>query len=110
MLESVLLAAASANILGAAMSTTNPLLAPWAGPYGGVPAFDKIKVSDFKPGLEAAMADQLREIEQIAQSQSLPDFDNTLAALERTGQGLTRAATLFGVWSSSLSTPAFQKI
>jgi len=40
----------------------NPLLAPWTGPYGGVPPFDKVKISDFKPALEAAMKENLDEI------------------------------------------------
>src|SRR5687768_10170776 len=34
----------------------NPLLAKWEGPYGGVPPFDKIRIADFKPALETAMA------------------------------------------------------
>ena len=43
----------------------NPLLARWPGPYGGVPPFDRIKVSDFKPALKFAMAENLREIEAM---------------------------------------------
>jgi peptidyl-dipeptidase Dcp len=35
---------------------SNPLLAKWSGPYGGVPPFDKVEVAHFKPALEAAMA------------------------------------------------------
>ena len=44
----------------------NPLLGEWAGPYGGVPPFDKVQVALFKPALEAAMAENLSEIENIA--------------------------------------------
>ena len=40
----------------------NVLLAPWTGPYGGVPPFDQVKVVDLKPGLETGMAQQLAEI------------------------------------------------
>ena len=37
----------------------NPLTQKWTGPYGGLPAFDKVKVADFKPAIEAAMAKNL---------------------------------------------------
>jgi peptidyl-dipeptidase Dcp len=93
-----------------AAMTTNPLLAPWTGPHGGVPPFDKVKVEDIKPGVEAAMAEQLREVDSIATSTAKPNFDNTIALMERSGQELTRAMTIFGVYSSSLSSPEFQKI
>ena len=43
----------------------NPLLAPWTGPFGGVPPFDQAKVEHLKPGLEAGMAEQLAEIDRI---------------------------------------------
>ena len=56
--------AAVAALLSAA-APQNPLLAPWTGPYGGVPPFDQVKVEHFKPALEAAMAEQLAEIDRI---------------------------------------------
>jgi len=37
----------------------NPLLAEWAGPYGGIPPFDKVQIALFKPALEAAMTENL---------------------------------------------------
>ena len=36
----------------------NPLLAKWEGRYGGTPLFDRVKVADFKPALEAGMAEK----------------------------------------------------
>ncbi len=45
-------------------TTTNPLLAKWEGPFGGVPPFDKVQVALFKPALEAAMTEQLAEIDK----------------------------------------------
>jgi peptidyl-dipeptidase Dcp len=86
------------------------LLAPWVGPHGGVPPLDKVEVSQFKPALEQAMADQLRELEELANNLAAPTFENTLVAFEKTGKPLMRVATLFQVWASSLSTPEFQKI
>jgi len=94
----------------AAAPPANPLLAQWTGPYGGVPPFDAVRVEHFKPALEAAMAEQLAEIEAIASNPAKPDFENTIAALERSGRTLGRVASLFGVFSSTLSTPEFQAV
>jgi hypothetical protein len=44
----------------------NLLLAKWEGPYGGVPPFDRVKVTDFKPALEAAMTENLADVGRIA--------------------------------------------
>src|SRR5688500_8388459 len=51
-----------------------PLLAEWTGPFGGVPAFDKVRVADFKPALESAMAGSLAEIDRIANNPAPPTF------------------------------------
>jgi peptidyl-dipeptidase Dcp len=92
------------------MTTLNPLLEPWAGPDGGVPPFDKVRVSDFKPALEASMAENLAQVNAIAANPEPPDFENTLAALERTGRTLSRVRAVYGVWSSTMSTPDFQAV
>ena len=88
----------------------NPLLAKWEGPYGGVPPFDRVQIPLFKPALEAAMAEQLAEIDRIAKDPAPPDFDNTIAALEHTGRTVDRVTTLYGVWSSTMSSPEFQAV
>jgi peptidyl-dipeptidase Dcp len=90
--------------------TDNPLLADWAGQFGGLPPFDKVKVSDFKPAIEEAMAENLSEIDKIAKQTEAPTFANTIAAMERTGQKLQRIITLYGIWGSNLSTPEFQEV
>src|ERR1044071_2698152 len=92
-------AAAIASAAPAVETTVdNPLLAPWTGPYGGVPPFDKVKVAHFRPALEAAMAEQLAEVDKIAGDPAPPTFENTLAALERSGRTLDRVATVFGIY------------
>jgi peptidyl-dipeptidase Dcp len=88
----------------------NPLLAKWEGPYGGVPPFDRVQIPLFKPALEASMAEQLAEIERIAKDPAAPDFENTIAALERTGRTLNRVQTVYGVWGSNMSGPEFQAV
>ena len=88
----------------------NPLLASWTGPYGGVPPFRSVKVDLFEPALEAAMAEQLAAVDRIAADPAPPTFDNTLAALERSGRTLDRVNAIYGVWSTTLSTPEFQAV
>ena len=74
----------------------NPLLAKWEGSYGGIPPFDRVQIPLFKPALEAAMAERLGETEKIANDPAPPDFENTIAALERSGRTLSRVTTLYG--------------
>jgi peptidyl-dipeptidase Dcp len=88
----------------------NMLLAEWTGPYGGVPAFDRMDLAYLKPGLEAGMAEELEEIEAIAANPEPPTFENTIVALERTGQTLDRVSTYRSIWSSNLSSPEFREI
>ncbi len=89
---------------------SNALLADWTGPYGGVPAFDRMDLDALKPALEAAMAKQLEEIDAIANDPEPPAFDNTIVAMERTGRDLERVYAYWGIWSSNLSTPEFREI
>ncbi|HEX3603079.1 MAG TPA: M3 family metallopeptidase [Steroidobacteraceae bacterium] len=88
----------------------NPLLAPWIGPAGGVPPFDQVQVAHFKPALEAAMAENLAEIDAIARNPASPEFDNTIAALERSGRTFSRVNAVYSVWSSTMSTEDFQAV
>jgi peptidyl-dipeptidase Dcp len=94
----------------AATAADNPLLASWTGPHGGVPPFDKVKVEQFEPAFEAAMAEQLAEIDAITAQSAPPDFANTLAALERAGRTMQRVSSVYGVWGTTLSTPEFQAV
>ena len=88
----------------------NPLLAPWSGPHGGVPPFDQVRVEHFRPALEAAMAEQLSEIERIAGDPAPPTFENTIAALERSGRTLDRVDRVYSVFASTLRTEGFQDV
>ena len=92
------------------MSQSNPLLAEWTGPYGGVPAFDRMDVTQLKSALEAGMTRQLAEIDAIAADPAAPDFENTIAALERSGRDLDRVLVYWGIWSSNNSSPEFRAV
>lgn len=94
----------------ASISEVNTLLAKWEGPYDGVPPFDRVKIADFKPALEAAMAEKLAEVQKIATDPATPNFENTIAAMERTGKALDRIQTIYGIWSSNMSTPEFRAV
>ena len=87
----------------------NPLLQEWTGPYGGVPPFEQVKVEHFKPALETAMAESLAEIDRIANDPAPPTFANTIEALERSGRTLDRAGAVYGVFSGTMRTTAFQR-
>src|SRR5213592_1249869 len=100
--------AAAAN--EAEPAAVNPLTERWTGPYGGVPPFDKVKVADFKPALEAAMAENLKEIDAIAKNPATPGFENTIAALERAGKTLDRVSSIYNVFRSTMSSDDFQKV
>lgn len=88
----------------------NILLTDWTGPFGGVPAFDRMELDALKPALESGMANQLTEIEAIASNPEPPTFDNTIVALERSGRALSRVSAYYEVWSSNMSTPAFRAV
>ena len=88
----------------------NPLLASWEGPYGGVPPFDKVQVGLFKPALEAAMTENLADIDKIAGDSAAPTFENTIVAIERAGQTLDRVSTIYSVWGSTMAGPEFQAV
>src|ERR1039458_1862879 len=66
----------------AAFGPKSPFYAPSTLPYQA-PPFDKIKDSDYQPALEAGIAEQLKEIQAIAENPAPPTFDNTLVALEK---------------------------
>lgn len=88
----------------------NPLMEEWTGPYGGVPPFDKVRLADFKPAMTSAMAEHLAEIDSIANSKEPPSFENTIVALERSGQTLDRVSTVYDIWSSNMNSKEFEPI
>ncbi|MDY6944142.1 MAG: M3 family metallopeptidase [Pseudomonadota bacterium] len=73
------------------------------------PPLDKIKDQHYVPALEAGMAEQRREVAAIAGNEAAPSFENTIVALERSGQLLNRAATVFYALSSSNTNPQIEQ-
>ena len=93
---SVVLAHASAIAAPAApvLDAANPFAKPSSLPLN-YPAFDKIKDAHFLPAFEAGMREQLREVAAIADDRAAPTFENTIVALERSGQLLARVHATF---------------
>ncbi|WP_289058002.1 M3 family metallopeptidase [uncultured Flavobacterium sp.] len=85
----------------------NSLLRDWSGPYGGVPDFTAYKVSDFRPAIEFAIKEKLEEIDAITNNPEKPTFENTIKALELSGDKLDRIHAVYGIYRSNLSTPEF---
>jgi peptidyl-dipeptidase Dcp len=72
----------------------NPFFAPSPLPFEA-PDFSKIKASDYEPAIEEGMRRQLEEVREITTRETAPTFENTIVALERSGQLLTRVAKVF---------------
>jgi peptidyl-dipeptidase Dcp len=89
--------------------TENPFFAPSPLPYR-LPPFAEISEEHYAPAFERGMAEQLEEVEAIAASADPPTFDNTVAALERSGQLLNRVSRVFFNQASSDTNPAVQEI
>jgi peptidyl-dipeptidase Dcp len=88
---------------------SNPFYSASTLPFQA-PPFDKIKDSDYQPAIEAGMAKQLEEVEAIAEDPAPPTFDNTVVALEKTGQLFLRVMLVFnGVTGANLN-PELQKV
>jgi peptidyl-dipeptidase Dcp len=87
----------------------NPLLTPSALPFGA-PRFDRIHDSDFKPALEEGMRQNLAEVNEIANQTAAPTFDNTIVALERSGQLLSRVQRVFSGLTQSNTDDTLQSV
>lgn len=75
-------------------ATANPLLGLSTLPYH-YPPFDRFRNEHFMPAFEIGMAEGRAEIERIAANPAAPTFDNTIVAMERSGQTLGRVSAVF---------------
>ncbi len=72
----------------------NPLLAPWTGPFGA-PPFSQIRAEHFRPAFDAAIAERRAQIDSIKTHPEPASFENTILAMERSGETLERVASVF---------------
>ena len=87
----------------------NPLLADWTAPFGA-PPLDQVRPDHFGPAFEQTLAEHRREIAAIGDEQAAPSFDNTVAALERSGRSLSRVSNVFNVLAGAHTSEAIQAI
>jgi peptidyl-dipeptidase Dcp len=91
------------------VSAENPLQSGSPLPFA-LPPFAEISAEHCREALLAGMAEQRSEIAAIVGSAEPPTFENTIVAMERSGQLLTRAWSVFGNLTSSVSTPRLREI
>src|SRR5271170_1467193 len=92
-----------------AFGPSTPFYAPSALPFHA-PPFDKIKDRDYQLAIEAGMAQELDEIRAIADNPAPPTFENTLVAMEKTGELFRRASAAFDGVTGANTNPGLQKI
>lgn len=93
----------------AKFSSANPFAAASELPFEA-PDFSKIKNGDFKPAFEEGMKQQLAEIQKVADNAEAPTFDNTILAIEKSGQLLSRAYHVFSLLTGANTNPELQKV
>ncbi len=92
-----------------AMQNDNPFYSEYDTPFG-VPPFDKIKIDHYLPAYQRGIAEEQKEIDGIANNPDTPTFENTIVALEKTGELLTKVDNVFSNLNSSLTNSDMQAI
>lgn len=86
------------------------MLAPWKGPFGGVPAWSTVKPEEFPAAFEVAMNYQRAALKRITDNPKPATFDNTILAFEKSSAEMDRLSTIFGVHVSNLAVGVVPKI
>lgn len=97
------------NNTQAQASSENPFFKASTLPFQA-PDFSKIKDGDYQPALEEGMRQQQAEVAKIADNTEAPTFDNTLVALEKSGQLLNRVGNVFNLVTGANTNPTLQKV
>lgn len=105
MKKTLMIAALSASMATAYGQTTptaevNPFFTEYTTPFG-VPPFESIRIAHYKEAFLKGMAEQKQEIDAIVNQRSVPDFENTIAALDQSGKLLSKVAYVFYAQSSA---------
>lgn len=103
------LIAVSHTGLAASSKNTNPFASPSTLPFEA-PPFDKIKNRDYLPAFDLGMKEQQAEIKKITENTSPPTFENTIAAMEKSGRTLDRVSEVFFAITQANTSPAIEKI
>jgi len=87
----------------------NPFFSEWTTPFGVAP-FDRIQEEHFLPAFERAIAEERAEVEAVAQNPESPTFENTLVALDATGELMTKVAGVFYTLTNAETSEQIQAI
>lgn len=101
--------APAADPVAADMPATNPLLSPSTLPYQ-YPPFDKIRNEHYAPAFDQGMAEERADIEAIASNEDAPTFENTIIAMELSGETLGRVQRIFGNLSGAHTNEEIEKV
>ncbi len=88
---------------------TNPFFSAWTTPYEA-PPFDLIATGDFRPAFDEALKQHRAEVTAIGENPATPNFENTIAAMERSGKLLNRVQMVFGQLSSAATNEELQAV
>ncbi|WP_337867036.1 M3 family metallopeptidase [Ignavibacterium sp.] len=88
--------------------SNNPFFEEWNTPFQ-TPPFSKIKNEHFLPALEEGIKQQRAELELIINNSETPTFQNTIAALEKSGKLLTKVTRVFFNLTSANTNEELQK-
>lgn len=101
-MKKIICAAISTIAIMTQAQNVNPLLGEFNTVHGTIP-FSKIKTSDYEPAIREGIRLGLEEVEAICNNRAVPDFDNTIVALENSGKTLDRVLNVFGPLSSAMT-------
>ena len=96
-------------LTGAAADAANPFFAAYKTPHETYP-FDQVKIEHFMPAFDKGFAQQKAEIKKITSVKEAPDFDNTILALEKSGQLLHDVSAVFYTLNGSESSDAIMEL
>lgn len=94
---------------GTTMKAENPFFGEYNTPYN-IPPFEKIQIADYMPAFEEAIVQHNQEIAAIVNNRAVPDFENTIVALDNSGEMLEKVSYVFSGLYEVVSTPEFQKV
>lgn len=108
-MNSVALMCLMTVVSGCKSESGNPLIKKSTAPYEAIP-FDKITVEDMEDAVKEGIKIHNREIEQITENSETPTFENTVAALDRSGEILNRAVLTLSNLESALGDTAIMNV
>lgn len=100
---------AAAMLGGCNSIENNPLINQGNTPYG-TPEFSKIKLEHYKPAFDYALAEARKEVDAIVNNTEEPTFENTIVAMERSGELLGRVSTIFFVLNGNETSDQMQQL